>query len=349
MIKINILILNYNQKKFIDSCILSIRNQAYKREMIGVIFIDNNSTDGSAEYVKKKYSDIKVIENNSNPGYGVSYNNVLKKIFADGEELALLINVDIELDSNCINDLVGFYSQKKLIDSRVGLIQPTILLKDNPNLINTNGNIIHYLGFGHCGNYRKKYQSDNLYEKEIISVSGACMLISKQYFEDVDGFNDLFFLYSEDEDISWRGLIVGYKHYLVGYSKAYHAYDFSRNKGKMYNEEKNRLIILLTNYSIKSLIILFPIFVFTEILISFYLFINKMLYEKFSSYKFIVNNASSILKKRKYIQKRRCVNDKFIIENFSWDINFQPINNPLTRFVINPIFYFYYLILKIII
>ena len=334
--KIFVLILGYNDLKNLNECLNSLLNQDYKNYEIW--FADNNSKDGSVEFINKNFKQVKTFQFNKNSGYAGGNNILIKKAFNEGSDFCLVLNADTKVDKHLISSLVNSYEENSK-KNKVGLIQPVVMLYDQPKKINTIGNIIHYLGFGYCGNYLTKKIPDK--DKEIISVSGTAMFISKNYYEEVGLFDEDFFMYNEDQNYSWRGLMLGYKHFLSVNGKILHKYSFSKNKNKMYHSEKNRLMIIFENYEKKTLLKLLPIIILNELLMIFYSFFTGWFLLKMKSYVFIFENRENMKKNRQKIQKNRIVEDKKIIKKFESKLDFSVMNNPIIKIVINPIYIFY--------
>lgn len=338
--KVFVLILGYNDLDNLSECIVSLLNQDCKNYEIW--FADNNSKDGSVEFINKNFSQVKTFHFNENNGYAGGNNKLIKKAFENEADFCLVLNADTRVGKNLISSLINSYQENAKI-SKIGLIQPVVMLYDQPNKINTIGNVIHYLGFGYCGNYLTEKIPNK--DKEIISVSGTAMFISKKYYEDVGLFDEDFFMYNEDQNYSWRGSTLGYKHFLSIEAKIWHKYSFSKNKNKMYHSEKNRLMIIFENYEKKTLLKLFPIIILNELLIVIYSLSTGWFLSKMKSYIFIFNNRENIKKKRQKIQRTRIIDDRKIIKNFESRLDFGVINNLIIKLIINPIYNHYYKLL----
>ena len=332
--KVIVLVLGYNSLGYLEECLSSVLNQDYKN--FEVWFADNASFDGSVDFVSKKFPKIKAIQFKKNTGYAGGNNELIKKAFLAGADFCLLLNPDTKSSETLISDLVDTYCVESKSDNNVGLIQPLVMLYDNPDKINSAGNVIHYLGFGYCG----EYMSDKIpkRDKEIISVSGTAMLISKKYYEDIGLFDENFFMYNEDQDYSWRGLIMGYKHFLSVKGTVWHKYSFSKNKDKWYQSEKNRLMMIYKNYEKRTLIKLLPIIIFNEAAVMVYSILNGWIGAKIKSYIFFFRNFDSINSKRKKIQKMRKVSDKCFFREFNSVLDFVLVNNFWTKKIV----YFFY-------
>src|SRR3989338_4510211 len=98
--KVSIVVVNHNGKNLLEALLKSISKSDYKNHEI--LVVDNNSTDGSREFVKKTHKNAKLVENKENLGY-VGINSALK--YCKGEYI-LFLNNDMELDKDCIKNLV---------------------------------------------------------------------------------------------------------------------------------------------------------------------------------------------------------------------------------------------------
>lgn len=338
--RVIVLILGYKSVGYLEECISSLLNQSYKN--YEVWFADNNSNDSSVEYLNKNFPKIKTFQFDKNDGYAGGNNRLMKMAFENGADFSLVLNADTKADKNFILNLVATYKKQSKIN-KVGLIQPVVMLYDNPDKINSMGNVIHYLGFGYCGGYRSEKIPKN--DIEIISVSGTAMLISKKYYEDVGVFDESFFMYDEDQDYSWRGLMMGYKHFVSVNSKIWHKYSFSKNKNKWYHSEKNRLMMIYKNYEKKTLIKLTPVIIFNEFAVICYSLFNGWFINKLRSYGVLFRNRNILMNERKLIQNYRVVDDSKIIKHFSANLSFDHVNSTLLKNVINPLYKIYYFLL----
>ena len=121
--KVSVVIPNFNGKHFLNNCFLSLYEQEdYINE---IIIIDNGSTDGSQEFIKKKIKDIieedfnfkiKLIENKENLGFSTAVNQGIKNSNSD---LVFLINNDVELDKDCILNLINCINSMPISPSSI--------------------------------------------------------------------------------------------------------------------------------------------------------------------------------------------------------------------------------------
>src|SRR3989344_6141718 len=333
---VSVVILNWNGENYIKDCLDSLKKQKYKNYEI--IVVDNNSTDNSIKLFKKYFPKIKLIKNKENLGYSGGNNMGIQN--SKGEYI-ILLNMDTLVDKDWLGELVKVAESDKYI----GTCQSKILLFDKKNKINTAGNAINFLGFGYCMDYLKdKNEVNNI--REINFSSGASILIKREVINKIGLLDKDFFLYGEDLDFGWRVLLQGYKNLLAPNSIVYHKYNFSRNNLKMYYLERNRLTILLKNYELKTLILISPAFLFTEIGLLFYSVYKGFFTEKIKGYKDFFLTIKNTLTKRKKIQIERKIKDKEIIKLFSNEIKFEEIKNPFLDYIANPIIKKYYKLIR---
>lgn len=330
--KVGVLILGYNSLKYLGKCLDSLQTQDYKN--ISIYFGDNGSKDSSISFVRKNYPHVKVNNFKTNHGYAKGNNLLLKIAFKDGMDLCFILNPDTVLKKNTISELINSYNNHKNKGIKVGLIQPVILLYQDKTKINTIGNAVHLMGFGFCKDHMKTYVPIKK-DKETLSASGTAMLISKDLYEDVGDFDEDFFMYCEDEDLSIRSFLSGYKNFLSSKSIIYHNYSFSKNKNKWFYSERNRLLIMIKNYPIKLLIFLALPFFVTEIFVLIYSLLTGWFIQKIFSYVDIIKKLVYGYKKRKPFKV-----EKNYINKLDHSLNFKPI------YKISIIFDWFYLFFK---
>ena len=248
--KISVIIVNYNGKKLLENCLESLFKTDYNN--FEVILVDNNSTDGSMEFVTKNYPKIIVIKLDSNKGFAEP-NNIGAKI-AKGEYL-LFLNNDTVTTTNFISEMVKVLEK----DEKIAICQ-SLLLKPDGN-IDSSGDFIDKMGIV----YNSKTKTDEI--KEISSARGASMLIRKKIFDKLGGFDEKFFFSFEDVDLGWRSWILGYKVVIVPNSIVYHSAGKTSSNFKpevAFHGLKNQLSMKITNFE--------PRFAFSSLLSFFFVY-----------------------------------------------------------------------------
>jgi len=336
--KVIVLILGYKSINDLDECVFSLLKQTYSN--FEIWFGDNDSSDGSVEYLNKNFSKVKTFQFKKNNGYAGGNNKLIKKAFESKADFCLVLNADTKSDPNLIRSLVNCYEDKSKNNGKVGLIQPIVMLYDKPNRVNSMGNVIHYLGFGYCGGYMSTKLPKR--DKEIVSVSGTAVLIPKEYYKNVGLFDKNFFMYNEDQDYSWRGLMMGYKHFLSIKGKVWHKYSFSKNKLKWYHSEKNRLMMIFENYETKTILLMLPNIVLNELMLMVYSFYKGWFVDKIRSYFYFFSHLRDIFRKRSIVQKKRKIGDNEVLKMFDHRLGFVEMDNFIIKYFVNSLYYVFY-------
>jgi GT2 family glycosyltransferase len=252
---VSIIIINYNGKSYLEKCLESIKKIKY--DNLEIIVVDNNSTDGTMEFLVQNYPSIITLKLDKNYGFAKP-NNVAAKI-AKGDFL-LFLNNDTEVTPNFLTELV----QVLVGNDQIGICQ-SLLLKPNGE-IDSSGDFIDTIGVV----YNSKKPIDKI--REISSARGASMIIRKELFLDLGGFDEQFFVSFEDVDLGWRTWIKGYKVVINPKSVVYHHGGKTHDSIKdeiSFHGLKNQLSMKITNfemkYSISSLLKFFIIFGIREL------------------------------------------------------------------------------------
>jgi len=322
---VSIIVVGHNDRVHLHDCFSSISAQAYKN--FETIFVDNDSSDNSVRYVRKFFPSVKIVKNRS-IGYAGGCNRGLE--VARGKYV-IFQTPDTLVAGDWLQELVDCAQ-----DGEIGVCTPKIVLFDERDRINAAGVAVNFLGFAWCGEYRKPAASVSG-KKELASASGTSLLVKKSVLSEVGAFDKDYFLYHEEVDLSWRTRLAGYKIMLVPSSVAYHKYSFSRNPKKIFFSERNRIISLLKNYSLKTLLLIFPAFLAGETGAFAYALLHGNITGKLQGYAYIIRNRKTILAKRSSIQKARKVSDGDIARLFTGRIEFEEVSSPALTHVLNPL------------
>ena len=263
-----------------------------------------------------------MIENKENYGFAKGNNIGIQKAFELGAKYIFLLNPDTIIDKDCLRVLRENADKKTIL-------QPLILLYDKKKtgLVNTAGNSLHFLGFSYCGDYKKKAAEFDK-KKEIPLASGAGMFIPVGIFKKIGFFDEKFFLYHEDVDFSWRARMFGYNIKLIPEAKVWHKYEFSKNKNKFFYFERNRLLFLIKNFQIKTLILISPLFLIHEFIGYLYALRNGWFFHRLKAFLSFLILLPDAFKKRYYIQRKRKIPDRLLKQYLIAEIDFPEIKIP---------------------
>lgn len=211
MRQVSIIIVSYNTRLLLADCIESIMEHTVDIDF-EIIVVDNNSADGSKEYVRGIYPNVIWIDSGNNIGFGRANN--LGAQYAQGEYL-LFLNSDTLLKNNALQYFIKY--MHVLGSDKVGILGSW--LYDREGHINlsygdfpTPSSEMKYV-FGKITN--RKASDDTTVIRTVDWVSGADMFIKRSLFEDMGGFDPNIFMYYEETDLQYRLSESGYGRYII--------------------------------------------------------------------------------------------------------------------------------------
>lgn len=346
--KIAIILINYRDyaKKYLKDCIDSIKSQKCDCSF-NIFIVDNETSQESYNILREITPEAEIIRNLKNDGFAKGNNGAIRLAINRGFDYIVLFNMDTIIDKSCLSNMV----EQAEADEKVGAVQARLMLWPDKEKINSLGNITHFLGFGYCLGYDEEIEKYKFKIKNSICYpSGAAVLFKTQVLKNVGLFDEVFWMYNEDQDLGWRIWLAGYKCVLASKAVVYHKYEFSRSIKKYYWLDRNRILSVLKNYRFFSIILILPAFIIMEFGLLFFSFSNSWLKEKLKVYQYFLKleNWRDILNKRKKVQKLRKVRDKEIIKMFSGEIWYQEISGKKLK-IANYFFSAYWRIIKFLI
>lgn len=266
---VSVVIPNYNGKKYLEACMKSLMKQSLKPEEI--IIVDNDSKDGSIEYIKDNFKDkVILICLDKNYGFSKAVNEGIKK---SKSEFVALLNNDTELHEDWLLELHKCIQK----DEKIFSCCSQMLRFIERDIIDDAGDEYTLLGWGNKigdGEQSLKHNED----REVFSSCAGAAIYRKSILEEIGLFDEEFFAYLEDMDISYRARLYGYKNYYASKAKVYHigsATSGSRhNSFKVKLAARNNIYLLHKNMPNIQLIVNF-IFIFMGIIIKWIYFCFK--------------------------------------------------------------------------
>ncbi len=346
--KIAIILVNYKDyaNRFLNECRDSLRVQNYDKNLYTIYIIDNASSDESRKYIKTNYPEAIIIPRKDG-NYAAANNAGIKQGIKDGCEYFVIANMDTKFDANWLRELVNAIQS----NSQIGIAQSKILLysknKEKKHKINSIGNKLHFLGFGYSeGENQNDHEIAGL--PEITYASGCSFIISKKTIEKIGLYNEEYYMYHDDIEMSLKTRLAGYKIVLAPKSIVYHKYEFGRSNLAFYHMERNRYIVIFSFLRLQTILLILPAMMAMDIGILFFSIINNWSNAKLKVYKYFLryDNWEKIINSRIELKKIRTISDKELTKNFVGKILFQEINNPILKYIANPLFNFYWKIIK---
>jgi len=341
-----VLILCHNGREYLDDCLSGVLGPDDGDIVRRVVVVDNASSDGSSDYIAENFPDADLVRSETNLGFAGG-NNLgwahIQQAHPDCDYLVLL-NQDTIVESGWLRTLAEFMADRP----DVGAAQPMLMMHPETDVINTAGNVSHYLGFGYCGGYRSRDRARYDAPAAINYASGAAVMLRAELLRDHGLFEEAMFMYLEDADVSWRLRQLGFDSYLVPAATVYHKYSFANRYGHYYHLEKNRTWLLGVYYRWPTLLLLAPAWALMELGQWIFALLTGLIVQKFraSAYYLQPANLGSLWRARRAAQKRRVIGDRTFLRDFSGRIDFAEMGNPVLKYVANPIFAAYWWLAK---
>ncbi len=316
--QVDIVVLNYNGKKFLDDCFQSIRLSVYKN--IRIYLLDNASTDDSIAYTLSNYPEVEIIRNPENNGFCAAYN--LAFSICEGKYIVCLNN-DVKVKPDWLNHLVEAAEK----DENIAALQPKIVSffdEHSFEYAGASGGMIDIYGYpflrGRIFNTIEHDLGQYNDVQEIFWTSGAAMFIRKSALVKSGILDDTIVHHMDEIDLCWRMRMQGYSLQVIPKSVIAHyggATITAQSFKKMYWNHRNAIFIMLKNYGSEHVFGKTAIHILLDIVAVFYslfVFEGKRSFAISAAYCWVLLNIPLIIRKRKEVQSKRKVNDKVIMK-----------------------------------
>jgi GT2 family glycosyltransferase/glycosyltransferase involved in cell wall biosynthesis len=242
---VSVVIVTRNGHHHLEECLPSLDAQTYPR--IEVIVVDEHSEDGTEEFLRRHFSDFKLVKQKGGPNFAAGCNLGIKH---SAGEWILLLNNDTVLDPSCIQEMVAAQAGH----TRVGGVAAMLRFYHNRPFVNGLGAHIPPVGFGHdlgIGSLNVG-QFDDVEQVPILCFGAA--LLSREALEQVGLLDEAYEFYYEDADWSYRARALGLKLLAAPRAKVYHKFGASMggmvSTFKTRRATRNRLRFALKHFSV---------------------------------------------------------------------------------------------------
>jgi GT2 family glycosyltransferase len=228
--KLSVVIVNYNVRYFLELCLKSVA-AAISSIDAEIIVVDNNSSDESCEMIKQLFPNVHLLENKDNVGFSKANNQGVS--VAKGDYVCIL-NPDTVVAEDTFSQLIDFSESTK----NIGIVSCKLIDGAGRFLPESKRNIpTRLVAIKKLIGLSKSYYSSNVKEDEVGESSvfvGAFMLLKRSLYEDIGGFDERYFMYGEDIDLSFSVLNAGYNNYYYGKTTVIHYKGESTLKDAVY-------------------------------------------------------------------------------------------------------------------
>jgi len=330
-----VIIVNYNGRPYLEACLSALCADATPDTEI--VVVDNASPDGSAGLVERAFPHVTLIRSPENLGFGAAANLAAQQ--TQGELLAFL-NPDTVVEPGWLATL----ARALQADGRAGLATPKIVMLDDPQRINTCGNDLHFTGLTLCrglGAPRQAYSE----VAEVSAVSGAAFVVRRSLFEALGGFDESFFLYMEDTDLSWRARLAGYTCLCVPQAVVRHDYRLRFGPRKVFYQERNRYQMWLKGWRWGTWLVMLPALCLAEALTWGYVLLRqpRQAGNKLRACAWIARHWPQILARRRQAQALRRASDRQLLAGCCWRLDYGQVDRGalgrLARALLDPLWF----------
>ncbi len=237
-LQLSVIIVNYNVKLFLEQCLCSVQ-KAIAGLHAEVIVVDNNSTDDSLAYLQPKFPWVYFITNKYNTGFGKANNQGVA--IAKGDYI-LFLNPDTLVPEDCFNQCLGFMEKHadagalgiKMLDGSGHFLPESKRAFPSPltSFFKLTGMASLFPKSKLFARYHLGHISKNE-NHEVDVLAGAFMLLRKKVVQQTGAFDEQFFMYGEDVDLSYRIQKAGWKNYYFADSSVIHFKGESTKKGSL--------------------------------------------------------------------------------------------------------------------
>lgn len=300
----SILIVNYNAGEKLRRCLESLVPSIPAD--VEIIVVDNASEDGSAE-AAAEFPQVRLLRFERNLGFGGGNNRGASH--AKGKYLVFL-NPDTVVRTGWLEGLL-----RPLEENAIGMTTAEILLAEPPHRVNTCGNVMHITGLTLCRGLGEDKERFDQREEEVAAVSGAAFAMPARLFRDLGGFDETFFLYMEDTDLSLRARLAGWRCLYTSQSVVLHDYALRLSPQKVFLQERNRYLMLLKTLRWRTHLILLPAYLLAEVITwGFVLKSDRSHFaNKLKAYGWVLRNWRTIRASRGRTQRLRRVSDRELL------------------------------------
>ncbi|HKJ66404.1 MAG TPA: glycosyltransferase family 2 protein [bacterium] len=253
---VSIVIPHWNHREVLVQCLESLSRTHYAP--VGIIVVDNASSDDSVAYVHNHFSDVRIIRNEQNLGFAGGCN---RGIEAAGGKYVVILNNDTTQTPDWLSILVEFMEQ----EPAVGIAQPKLINSADPTRFDYSGAAGGFMDkfafpFARGRMFDHVEQDHGQYDEatRIFWASGTACIIRREVFDQVGLFDETFFAHMEEIDLNWRAQLAGWDIAAVPDAVVYHHSGYTlpmESPFKKYLNHRNSLLMPLGNYQLRNMIV----------------------------------------------------------------------------------------------
>lgn len=245
---ISVIIANWNGKEFLEECLSSLRRQTFRN--FETIFVDNGSEDGSAEFVRTEFPEVRLLALQENRGF--TGGNIAGYQHARGELIALLNN-DTETEPHWLEEM----HRAAQVHVKAGSFASKMMYFDERSRIENCGFDVGIAGTTIDLGRDEVDSPEWSHSRSVFGACGGAALYRRRMLDEIGFLDPDFFLIYEDVDLSFRAQLRGYECVFVPSAIVYHRYRASIGKApvkQVYFSQRNTELVYLKNMPAKLIL-----------------------------------------------------------------------------------------------
>jgi GT2 family glycosyltransferase len=332
-VPVSVVTVAFNSGDALLRCLDSLEPEAAVEQ---VIVVDNG--DGGAEIdAAEDRANVEVARPGRNLGFAAGSNLGAQR--ATGEVL-LFLNPDTVIQPGAVAELA-----RTVAEEGVGAAMGRLLLLSDPAVLNSAGAAIHIAGLGWSSGHGRPAETVTA-PREITYANGSVLAIRRELFEQLGGFTDELFLYHEDLELGWRARMRGFRIVLNPTAEVLHDYEHGRNPTKYYFMERNRIVFVVSAYSLRLLLLLAPVLLFAEVGLTAISVRERWFRAKVAGWRWCAANVGWILRHRRRLQSERTVPDRDLARHLTPVLDPAMIELPKAVRLVNPLLAGYWALVR---
>lgn len=305
---VGVVVLAWQDEPLLAECVGSVL--ASEDVDVRLVLVDNGCRPADLERVGDD-ARITVLAPGRNTGFAGGCNRGAADL---DTEFVAFVNSDCIVAPDTLSQLIAEARRPE-----VGPVMASVRLAEPPNLLNSGGNPVHLIGLSWAGGMNEAETRMSPYD--VTGASGACMLLRRGLWTELDGFDEAYFAYVEDTELSLRAWRRGLSARCVPTAIALHHYEFSRNARKMYLLERNRLMMVGTLWSGRALLLLAPVLLPAELLLTAYAIATGWGRQKIDGWTWLWHNRQHLRERRRAMSAERRERDAVWMRRLSTDLD----------------------------
>ena len=314
MPEMSVIVLNWNGKHFLETCLTALRRQTFRD--FETILVDNGSTDGSTEYVRAEFPEVRLIELGENRGFtggNIAGWEAVRK--GPPEGLIVLLNNDTEAHPEWLE---AFHKASRAYPKAGTLASKMMMFGDRGRIENC-GFAMSTIGFAIDLGRGELDSPAWSKQRQVFGACAGAAAYRRSMLEDLSFLDNDFFMTSEDVDLSFRAQLRGYECWMIPEAMVYHHYRGAMAKfpvRQAFFSQRNSEFVYFKNMPTALMLSRLPMRIIYELGATAYSFkvgsSSVFLKAKVDA----LRQLPAVLRKRKQIQRRRTVTNRQLLSRF---------------------------------